>query len=154
VWSTPIPQFAPHHHFVPRCRAMIAPAPTCSPPYFLMPRNLGFESRPLEDEPPCFLDAKRTEIRENAQARDRDEVSGRPPGEEVGEVGNEVRTRKNRGWIAREIRVRPGACADRADPRLCPPRTVRRAGQGRRERASAERLAQALHLRAQGVWPA
>jgi hypothetical protein len=43
----------------------------------LIPRNLGLESRPFEEEPPCFFEAKRTETSENADCVAR-EVSGRP----------------------------------------------------------------------------
>ena len=41
--------------FVPRCRMMMLPATTCSPPYFLTPRRRPSVSRPLRDEPPAFL---------------------------------------------------------------------------------------------------
>ena len=51
------------------------PVTTCSPPYFLTPRYLGLESRPLDEEPPCFLDAKRTNAALHAG---RVKVSGRP----------------------------------------------------------------------------
>src|ERR1700694_313024 len=34
---------------------MMFPARTFSPPNFLMPRNFGFESRPLREEPTPFL---------------------------------------------------------------------------------------------------
>jgi len=70
-----MPQLSPHHHFLPRCRAMMFPGRTCSPPNFLRPRNLGLESRPLDEEPPCFLDAKRTNAALHAG---RVKVSGRP----------------------------------------------------------------------------
>src|SRR5690606_1135991 len=46
---------APGCHFVPRCRKMILPARTDSPPNFFTPRRLDSESRPLRDEPPAFL---------------------------------------------------------------------------------------------------
>jgi|AntAceMinimDraft_5_1070358.scaffolds.fasta_scaffold118863_1 hypothetical protein len=66
VWSTPIPQLAPQCHLVPRCRAMMLPCVTNSLPYFLMPRRRPAESRPLLEEPPCFLEAKRTKMDEQA----------------------------------------------------------------------------------------
>lgn len=60
VWSVPIPQFSPGCHFVPRCLAMMFPGRTSSPPYFLMPKNFGFESRPFDVDPPAFFDANLT----------------------------------------------------------------------------------------------
>lgn len=56
----PIPQFSPGCHFVPRCLAMMFPGRTSSPPYFLMPKNFGFESRPFDVDPPAFFDANLT----------------------------------------------------------------------------------------------
>src|SRR5258705_12499142 len=51
--------FLPGWNFVPRCITMMLPAVTNSPPYRLTPRYLGFESRPLREEPTPFLRAMR-----------------------------------------------------------------------------------------------
>src|SRR4029078_3078038 len=47
--------FAPACHWVPRCRTMIFPASTCSPPKRLTPRRFDSESRPFFELPPAFL---------------------------------------------------------------------------------------------------
>src|SRR5687768_6347046 len=59
VSSPPRPTFSPGWILVPRWRTMIVPAVTVSPPKRLTPSILGFESRPLLDEPPPFLCAMR-----------------------------------------------------------------------------------------------
>lgn len=62
-----------------------------------MPKNLGFESLPLEEEPPCFFDANRTEINENTLVRVLDPVEGRPVvREEVGDVRGGQNTIRDR----------------------------------------------------------
>ena len=45
----------PGCHLVPRWRARMLPASTCSPPYFLTPSRRPAVSRPLREEPPAFL---------------------------------------------------------------------------------------------------
>ena len=55
VWSRPMPTFSPGWTCVPRCRTMIEPAGTSSPPYVLTPSRFAWESRPLRELPPAFL---------------------------------------------------------------------------------------------------
>src|SRR5262249_8585580 len=55
VWSLPRPTFCPGCHLVPRWRARMLPASTCSPPKIFKPRRWACESRPLREEPPAFL---------------------------------------------------------------------------------------------------
>src|SRR5262249_6897069 len=50
-----MPTLSPGCHLVPRWRAKILPASTCSPPYFLIPSRRPAVSRPLREEPPAFL---------------------------------------------------------------------------------------------------
>src|SRR5215831_14184235 len=55
VWSRPMPTLRPACHLVPRWRAMMLPATTCSPPKIFMPKRWPAESRPLREDPPAFL---------------------------------------------------------------------------------------------------
>src|SRR5262245_31215139 len=55
VWSLARPTLVPGCHLVPRCRAMMLPASTCSPPKIFSPSRWLLESRPLRDDPPAFL---------------------------------------------------------------------------------------------------
>src|SRR5215468_3299198 len=50
-----MPTLAPGCHLVPRWRAKMLPASTCSPPNFLTPSRRPAVSRPLREEPPAFL---------------------------------------------------------------------------------------------------
>src|SRR5205809_5524592 len=50
-----MPTRSPGWNFVPRCRTMMLPGMTISPPNFLTPRRRPGLSRPLRDEPPAFL---------------------------------------------------------------------------------------------------
>jgi hypothetical protein len=110
----------------------------------LIPRNLGLESRPFEEEPPCFFEAKRTETSENADCVAR-EVSGRPA-----RASSERRGGADEGQRRGVVIPRPrGAEAGRAADRGASGgsmRTLRRRRERGGERSAAERLAQALHL--------
>src|SRR5689334_166051 len=55
VWSRPIPTRSPGWNLVPRCRTIMLPGTTISPPNFLTPSRRPGLSRPLRDEPPAFL---------------------------------------------------------------------------------------------------
>src|SRR5687767_69179 len=55
VSSLPRPTLFPGFHLVPRCRAMMLPPSTRSPPNFLSPNRCACESRPFRDEPTPFL---------------------------------------------------------------------------------------------------
>src|ERR687891_2306085 len=50
-----MPTFAPGCQRVPRCRMMMLPGMTCSPPNFFTPSRWPGESRPLRELPPAFL---------------------------------------------------------------------------------------------------
>src|SRR5712671_2335238 len=50
-----MPTRSPGWNFVPRCRTMMLPGMTISPPNFLTPSRRPALSRPLRDEPPAFL---------------------------------------------------------------------------------------------------
>src|SRR2546430_11117582 len=50
-----MPTRSPGWNLVPRCRTMMLPGSTISPPNFLTPSRLPALSRPLRDEPPAFL---------------------------------------------------------------------------------------------------
>src|SRR5216684_5853443 len=55
VWSRPMPTRSPGWNLVPRCRTMMLPGMTISPPNFLTPSRRPALSRPLREEPPAFL---------------------------------------------------------------------------------------------------
>src|SRR5882762_2751996 len=55
VSSLPRPTLFPGFHLVPRCRAMMLPPTTRSPPNFFKPSRWDCESRPFRDEPTPFL---------------------------------------------------------------------------------------------------
>jgi hypothetical protein len=91
----------------------------------LIPRNLGLESRPFEEEPPCFFEAKRTETSENADCVAR-EVSGRPARASSDEGGGGADEGQRRGW-----RETARISRDRGGRRLVgPPIGERAAGRG------------------------
>src|SRR5258708_8665212 len=50
-----MPTRSPGWNLVPRCRTMMLPGMTISPPYFLTPSRRPALSRPLREEPPAFL---------------------------------------------------------------------------------------------------
>src|SRR5712671_3391615 len=50
-----IPTRSPGWNLVPRCRTMMLPGITISPPNFLTPSRRPALSRPLREEPPAFL---------------------------------------------------------------------------------------------------
>src|SRR5690348_5744943 len=50
-----MPTRLPGWNLVPRCRTMMWPGMTISPPNFLTPSRRPALSRPLRDEPPAFL---------------------------------------------------------------------------------------------------
>src|SRR5438874_2354649 len=50
-----MPTRLPGWNLVPRCRTMMLPGMTISPPNFLTPSRRPALSRPLRDEPPAFL---------------------------------------------------------------------------------------------------
>src|SRR5215510_10704456 len=60
VSSFPRPTLLPGFHLVPRCRAMMLPPSTRSPPNFFNPNRCACESRPFRDEPTPFLCAIET----------------------------------------------------------------------------------------------
>src|SRR6266404_2559102 len=50
-----MPTRSPGWNLVPRCRTMMLPGMTISPPNFLTPSRRPALSRPLREEPPAFL---------------------------------------------------------------------------------------------------
>src|ERR1700704_5070672 len=50
-----MPTRSPGWNLVPRCRTMMLPGMTISPPYFLTPSRRPALSRPFREEPPAFL---------------------------------------------------------------------------------------------------
>src|SRR5258708_19951791 len=50
-----MPTRSPGWNLVPRCRTIMLPGMTISPPYFLTPSRRPALSRPLREEPPAFL---------------------------------------------------------------------------------------------------
>src|SRR5271168_3460764 len=50
-----MPTCVPGWNLVPRCRTMMLPGTTISPPNFLTPSRRPALSRPLREEPPAFL---------------------------------------------------------------------------------------------------
>ncbi len=55
VWSLPILVISPEWYFWPRCRIMMLPEITASPPNFFTPKRCPGLSRPFLVEPPAFF---------------------------------------------------------------------------------------------------